>query len=57
MDDILELLAQVVMGGFLLGVAGCGLTIPVVAVKFFRVLFEKDEEHEMQGPAPGLQEK
>jgi hypothetical protein len=39
---------------FAMGTVGCALTIPIVAVRFFSVLFEKDEEGETPnvGPAP-----
>jgi hypothetical protein len=40
----MQWLLHILQGMFLVGVVGCGLTIPIVAFKFFSVLFEKDEE-------------
>jgi len=41
---------------FMIGVAGCLVTIPLAAYKFFSVLFEKDadepEIHQEYGSAP-----
>jgi hypothetical protein len=31
------------MVNFTIGAVGCAITIPIVAVKFFSVLFEEDE--------------
>ena len=41
---------------FMIGVAGCLVTIPLAAYKFFSVLFEKDSDepeiHQEYGSAP-----
>lgn len=37
---------EIIQALFLLGVAGCAITIPLCAWKFFSVLFESDEESE-----------
>ena len=43
--------AHLLMGVFLLGVAGCVVAIPIVAGKFVGVLLEKDapQEHKYEG--------
>jgi hypothetical protein len=45
-----HILAIVLTVVFVIGVAGCALVIPIAAIKFFAVLFEKDASEE---PAPG----
>jgi hypothetical protein len=40
--DFLHILVKVLTVLFAIGVAGCAVTIPIVAWKFFSVLFEKD---------------
>jgi len=40
----MKILLQILQGMFYIGVAGCALTIPVVAIKFFSVLFEKEPD-------------
>jgi hypothetical protein len=45
MDAFFHALARVMTVIFAIGVAGCMLTIPIVAWKFFSVLLEKDAEH------------
>ena len=41
--DFLHILVKVLTVLFAIGVAGCLVTIPIVAWKFFSVLLEKDE--------------
>ena len=50
--DLLHILVKVLTVLFLIGVAGCLVTIPIVAWKFFSVLLEKDEtENGAETPA------
>jgi len=51
MDAFFHILARVMTVLFALGVAGCLVTIPIVAWKFFSVLLEKDES-ERNGDTP-----
>jgi hypothetical protein len=44
MDAFFHALARIMTVTFALGVAGCLVTIPIVAWKFFSVLLEKDAE-------------
>ena len=37
---------------FAIGVIGCAITIPLAAIKFFAVLFEKDEPEETRLSEP-----
>ncbi len=41
---VMTVLLRILQFMFYMGVAGCALTIPIVAYKFFSVLFEKDED-------------
>jgi hypothetical protein len=51
MSSILIPVAYVLMALFAIGVAGCAIAIPIVAFKFFYVLFEKDNgEREQVAP-------
>jgi hypothetical protein len=43
MDAFLHILVKLLTALFAIGVAGCLITIPIVAWKFFSVLLEKDE--------------
>ncbi len=49
MNHAIHVLVHIVMLLFMVGVAGCLLVIPVVAVKFAAVLFEKTPEAEGSG--------
>ena len=42
--SLTELGAHILVGLFAIGVAGCLITIPWCAIKFFAVLLEKDPE-------------
>jgi hypothetical protein len=43
---------------FLIGVAGCLVSIPLIAIKFASVLFEKDEEEaEPEAPSDNGKDK
>lgn len=44
MGDIHYHIARVLSIVFIIGVAGCAIAIPIVAVKFGMVLFEKEHE-------------
>lgn len=46
MPQWLNLITRVLQIVFAIGVAGCFITIPIVAVKFASVLFEKSNEEE-----------
>jgi hypothetical protein len=49
--DAFQILAKILTALFALGVAGCLVTIPIVAWKFFSVLLEKDApEHNDDAP-------
>ena len=51
--DFLHILVKILTVLFAIGVAGCMVTIPIVAWKFFSVLLEKDEpENGAETPAP-----
>lgn len=55
--DFYHIVAKILSTVFSLGIAGCMITIPIVAVKFAMVLFERepDEFSEQNGedaPAP-----
>jgi hypothetical protein len=50
MDAFFHVLAKLLQALFVVGVAGCLITVPVVALKFASVLWEKDED-ETHGPA------
>ena len=50
--DLHHILVKVLTVLFLIGVAGCLVTIPIVAWKFFSVLLEKDDaENGAETPA------
>jgi len=42
--SLTEMSAHILMGLFAIGVAGCLITIPLCAYKFFSVLLEKDPD-------------
>lgn len=46
MELLLTIGSHIVLGIFLLGVAGCIVTIPMAAWGYFSVLFQSDEEEE-----------
>ena len=46
---LMAILLKILQAMFYIGVAGCALTIPIVAFKFFSVLFEKDEGEQRPG--------
>jgi hypothetical protein len=46
METVFSLLAPLLTLLFVIGMAGCVLVIPLVAIKLFRVLFEDDLEEE-----------
>jgi hypothetical protein len=51
MDAFYHILSKTLTVLFAVGVAGCFITIPIVAWKFFSVLLEKDEpEHNAEVP-------
>lgn len=57
MGDIHFHIARVLSVVFIIGIAGCAIAIPIVAVKFAMVLFEKDPEEpgdrtSQESPAP-----
>jgi hypothetical protein len=45
-DGFVELLARGLTWTFLIGMVGCVVVIPVVALQLFSVLFEKDRPEE-----------
>jgi hypothetical protein len=45
-DAFIELLARGLTWTFLIGMLGCVIVIPVVALQLFSVLFEKDHPEE-----------
>ena len=51
----------ILQGLFLLGVAGCAITIPLCAWKFFSVVFESNQDaeaaEEQEKSAPGADER
>lgn len=47
----LHFTARVLQIIFLIGVAGCLISIPIIAVKFASVLFERGDEGEDEGQA------
>ncbi|HYG98889.1 MAG TPA: hypothetical protein VD837_07135 [Terriglobales bacterium] len=54
MDEFYYFIARILTFIFVIGIAGCAITIPIVAVRFVMVLFEKDTEEspEATGEAP-----
>lgn len=44
-----EIGVKILMGLFAIGVAGCMITIPICAYKFFSVLLEKNDTDERNG--------
>ena len=46
METVFSLLSPLLTLLFVVGMAGCVIVIPLVALKLFRVLFEDDSEDE-----------
>jgi hypothetical protein len=50
-DFLVEIVGHLLTWGFVIGMAGCLLVIPVAAYQLFSVLFEKDRPEEIN-PSP-----
>jgi hypothetical protein len=53
-DFLVKIVAHLLTWGFVIGMAGCLLVIPVAAYQLFSVLFEKDRPEEIN---PSLQSR
>jgi hypothetical protein len=57
MPSYLHLTVHVLQVLFVIGVAGCVISVPIIAVKFASVLFEKDHQDEDKAATTAVEEQ